>query len=254
MRRAYSLYAEALEQCGYAEDGTLQAVALDRVSGFSSGMRRLLGEAHRLATAKARERVAAVRNEFDAFMARAEPFTPYVFPFPELDRDNLLSDANAAPNPSFEEDLAGWAFSSKTGAAVHEAVTGDAWHGSRMLAVTNPGLQRYVDAKCHIRVPVEPGALYRVRVMVRPDRAAIDSHAVAMLIVGGLERPNAKTGPALLADAWRPLNMAAARATGDSLSIVLRIHNGFGTWSFDGLQVHRLPRRADATGGSAPGE
>lgn len=250
MLEAYREYRKAIERCGYEGVGSYLAIALSNISGFRERMRGLIGTAHanaELETEKAR--ISAVRDEFDAFMARAEPLAEYHVQFDrEPSPSALLAPANVAPNPSFEDKLEGWTFSSLDSGFHLETNDAAAWHEKRSLAIVGP---QHRVANCRatarIEVPVNKGDFYDIGIMVRSDKHATDSFSIMYQSISGVEfvrkRRRARVGPALLCNEWRRFGFGICRATSDKIAIVFRVYRGGGTWHFDGLSVERLERK-----------
>jgi len=244
MLAAYDEYWRAAQACGCDAVGTRLAVALSNVPGFHESMLTRLAEAPALAEREEEKaRILQVRQEFEAFMARAGPYASYEHPLPAATPDNLLDPDNAAPNPSFEEELRDWRFSRKAAGAKAAVTETVAWHGKRSVALVAAPEQRHQDAKWSTVIPVAKGELYRVHVMVKPDRAAIESHSILLFHASGLDLRKGKTCPALLIDDWRPLGFLPTIAKSDKLGIVVRLYAGAGAWYVDGLRVQRMPKK-----------
>lgn len=244
MLEAYDEYWRAALRCGFDGAGTELAVALSNVTGFRQRTAALLNGALSSATGqRQKERIRQVRLEFDEWMARAEPYALYTYPFRESTRENLADD-NAVPNPSFEEELTGWTFSSGSPLVTGKQVSTEAWDGRKVLAIVSPPDQAIsARAQWHASVPVVKGALYRVEIMVKPDRQAVESMSTLVMHTGGTDHRRGKAGPALMKDKWQSLGLGVCRANSESISIIIRLYRGAGTWHLDGLRVQELEKR-----------
>jgi len=250
MLAAYKAYWQAIRQCEDQQAGPYFAAALAQIDGFR---RRVLGwidEAEGLAAeAPEKARIRCVRREFEQLLDHGQRLAGYRLEVNRpLEPEGLLDPANAAPNPSFEEDKPTWEFSCSSADFRAEISDAAAWHGRRSLALVGP-CDRPSSARPRltISVPVEQGAWYEVQLMAKADRAAVDNFSTLFATIGGVEffrsRRSGRIGPALLCQEWRPLSFGVCRATGDQITVSPYVARGAGTWNFDGLSVRKLAQR-----------